>query len=142
MGTKSSPGLTAILLLVALIVIAIGSTACGQGTPDTTAPGSSETAGPTTTSEVAESTTTSAEDTVYTLEELTKFDGQNGNAAYVAVDGVVYDVSDSRLWPEGVHGSCSLGASAGGDLSELIQKAPASMRALLEKMPVVGRLAP
>lgn len=30
----------------------------------------------------------------FTLEELAKYNGQNGKPAYVAVDGIVFDVSD------------------------------------------------
>ncbi|GAB6189034.1 hypothetical protein JCM30566_07730 [Marinitoga arctica] len=38
-----------------------------------------------------------------TMEELKKFNGKNGNKAYVAVDGMVYDVSNSKLWKDGEH---------------------------------------
>ncbi len=34
----------------------------------------------------------------FTLEELKQFNGQNGQPAYVAVDGVVYDVSNVGPW--------------------------------------------
>ncbi len=76
----------------------------------------------------------------FTLEELAQFDGKDGRPAYVAVDGIVYDVSASLSWPEGTHSRCNLGASAGRDLSELIKQAPANMRGLLARMPVVGKL--
>jgi len=76
----------------------------------------------------------------FTSEELAQFDGKDGRPAYVAVDGVVYDVSDSSIWPEGVHTVCNLGAMAGQDLSDVLAQAPARMRALMEEMPVVGSL--
>src|SRR5690606_26803939 len=76
----------------------------------------------------------------FTPAELAQFDGKEGRPAYVAVDGVVYDVSASRDWQEGVHTRCGLGAAAGVDLSEVIRQAPANMRSLLERMPVVGSL--
>ncbi|OOM78151.1 cytochrome b5-like heme/steroid binding domain protein [Clostridium puniceum] len=50
----------------------------------------------------------------FTLEELEKCDGENGNPAYVAVEGVVYDVSELSAWRTGKH----LGFIAGQDLSE------------------------
>lgn len=87
-------------------------------------------------------TATSATEWEFTLAELADFDGKEGRPAYVAVDGVVYDVSDSSRWPQGTHSSCNLGASAGQDLSDVIRQAPASMRSLMEQMPVVGSLAP
>ena len=33
----------------------------------------------------------------FTLAQLAQYDGQNGQPAYVAVDGVVYDVTNSRM---------------------------------------------
>jgi len=38
-----------------------------------------------------------------TIEELAEFDGQNGNKAYIAVDGNIYDVTDLPPWAGGVH---------------------------------------
>jgi len=35
---------------------------------------------------------------VFTMDELKNYNGQNGNAAYVAVNGVVYDVTKSPKW--------------------------------------------
>ncbi len=72
----------------------------------------------------------------FTLDELAQFDGTNGNAAYVAVDGVVYDVTDKPLWSGGTHN----GNVAGRDLSEAILKSPHG-KAKLKDLPVVGTLA-
>lgn len=52
----------------------------------------------------------------FTLEELLKYDGKNGNKAYVAVDGVVYDVTYNAAWAAGTH----FGLKAGNDLSKEI----------------------
>jgi predicted heme/steroid binding protein len=78
---------------------------------------------------------------VFTSQDLANYDGQNGNPAYVAVDGVVYDVTDSSLWPDGQHTPCNLGAMAGKDLSQVIKAAPANMRDQLRKFPVVGSMS-
>lgn len=75
----------------------------------------------------------------FTAEELARYDGQNGQPAYVAVDGVVYDVTGSRMWPQGSHTPCS-GSLAGRDLSEVMKTAPSNMRASLMGFPVVGTL--
>ena len=61
------------------------------------------------------------EEKKFTLEELAKFNGQDGNPAYVAFKGKVYDVSDSAFWLGGDH----LGAhQAGKDLTEDMDIAP------------------
>jgi hypothetical protein len=39
-----------------------------------------------------------AAEEAFTLEELATYNGQNGQPAYIAVEGVVYDVSNSSRW--------------------------------------------
>lgn len=74
---------------------------------------------------------------VFTPEELSEYDGKDGRPAYVAVDGVVYDVSDKALWAGGEHQNR---VSAGQDLSEAILSSPHG-KAKLEELPIVGTLA-
>jgi predicted heme/steroid binding protein len=72
----------------------------------------------------------------FTLEELAKFNGQNGNPAYVAYEGKVYDVSDSSFWMGGDH----LGAhQAGKDLTEELSIAPHGPENL-DRVKLVGTL--
>lgn len=140
----------AAVILMLLAIVLLGTMGCGGQEATTTAPTgqatdtTAVTTAPTTASATgttaAASTGTTAQSQVLTLEKLSQFDGKEGRQAYVAVDGVVYDVSASARWTGGAHSACNLGAMAGQDLSELITKAPASMRSLLEKMPVVGTL--
>jgi len=47
----------------------------------------------------------------FTIEELQQYDGTNGKPAYIAVDGVVYDVSNEARWAGGRH----FGVKAGTD---------------------------
>lgn len=65
---------------------------------------------------------------------LAEFDGQDGRPAYVAVDGIVYDVTDVSAWKEGTHH----GKHAGQDLSEAIKRAPHEKR-VLAKLTKVGK---
>jgi len=130
----------ALSLTTAMVTLAACSQDESAGASSAT-PSTNPTTTPSDISPPSPSSTTSAGERTFTLEDLAGFDGKEGRAAYVAVDGVVYDLTGSRSWPDGAHTRCNLGAMAGKDLSEEMKKAPGSMRALLAKMPVVGKLA-
>ena len=70
-----------------------------------------------------------------TLTELSVYDGLSGRKAYVAVDGYIYDVTNSDAWNNGMHNSFQ----AGQDLSEEILLSPHG-KAFLERVPKVGIL--
>lgn len=70
-----------------------------------------------------------------TREQLAQYTGQNGQPAYVAVDGTIYDVTNVGPWAGGQHH----GNVAGQDLSSAILKAP-HLKSVLPKLPVVGKL--
>lgn len=40
---------------------------------------------------------------VFTPQELSGFDGKDGNPAYVAVNGIVYDVTNNAAWAAATH---------------------------------------
>jgi predicted heme/steroid binding protein len=44
-----------------------------------------------------------------TLEELAEYNGKDDNPAYIAVDGVIYDVSRNANWKSGEHNGYSAG---------------------------------
>ena len=71
----------------------------------------------------------------FTMNELSKFNGKNGNPAYIAYKGKVYDVTGSSLWTDGDH----LGHEAGQDLTMALEIAPHGEEAL-EKMKLIGVL--
>lgn len=73
---------------------------------------------------------------VFTLVELEAFDGQNGNPAYIAVDGMIYDVSNASPWKNGQHN----GFEAGRDLTEEIKNSSPHGVSKLRGLPVVGKL--
>ena len=74
---------------------------------------------------------------LFTLEELSSYDGKNGRPAYVAVSGVVYDVTDSDAWAGGAH----FGLPAGKDLTKEFSACHAGRR-ILSTLQEVGKLAP
>lgn len=90
----------------------------------------------------AKNTTSQAEDAeetviVLTLEELKEYNGKDDKPAYIAVDGIIYDVSSSSRWKNGTHN----GYNAGNDLSKEIEKVSPHGKRVLNKMPVVGKIA-
>jgi predicted heme/steroid binding protein len=72
----------------------------------------------------------------FTLEELKKYDGQNGNKVYIAYKGRVYDVSDSPVWEAGDH----FAHIAGMDLTDELPDAPHEEE-VFEGLEEVGALA-
>jgi len=74
-----------------------------------------------------------------TLEELAYYDGQEGRPAFVAVDGTIYDLTNSRLWRGGTHDPSHGEAVAGRDLTEVLKKSPHG-DTHLRNFPKVGAL--
>ena len=72
----------------------------------------------------------------FTLEELSKYNGKNGNPSYVAVNGIVYDVSKIRQWQGGAH----YGLMAGQDLSSYFKACHADNLNIIDNAIVVGSL--
>jgi predicted heme/steroid binding protein len=71
-----------------------------------------------------------------TLTELASYDGRENRRAYIAVNGTIYDVTDSPRWENGLHPPDHL---AGKDLTEELAKAP-HVRTVVERFPIVGTL--
>ena len=86
-----------------------------------------------------DSTDDGDEDTlrVFTLDELAEYDGLNGNDAYIAVDGFVYDVSNSTRWTDGIHQGQF---QAGQDLTDEIDSISPHGRSVLNNIPIIGTL--
>lgn len=71
-----------------------------------------------------------------TLEELAYYDGTDGKPAYIAVQGKIYDVSDSSFWVNGGHN----GYKAGQDLTDaIINESPHGL-SNLSRVPMIGIL--
>lgn len=83
----------------------------------------------------------SSKEKIFTLKTLAQYNGKNGRPAYVAVKGVVYDVTKVPAWANGMH-YCRQ-AIAGKDLTFIWNMAPRSHQnpRFLKRFPVVGRMA-
>lgn len=132
-----------IKLLMLVFILSIGLVACANETTTTeTDTEVVETTDEATTDEVVEEEVVDEEvttdgDLVLTLDELAQYNGKDGQPAYVAVDGVIYDMTESSMWAEGEHN----GFEAGTDLTAEIEEASPHGTSVLERMPVVGTLA-
>jgi len=71
---------------------------------------------------------------VFTLAELSAYSGANGTTAYIAVDGVIYDVTNE--YTNGQHQGMQLG---GTDASAAFASSPHSA-SILASLPIVGTL--
>jgi membrane-associated progesterone receptor component len=74
-------------------------------------------------------------DRLFTLEELSSYNGRNGNPAYVAVNGVVYDVTNNAAWGGAAH----FGLTAGADVTSQFASCHAG-QPILSKLKVVGKM--
>ncbi|MGI6005480.1 MAG: cytochrome b5 domain-containing protein [Christensenellales bacterium] len=103
------------IILMAVAMLLLGLIGCsGQSAPDAS-PG---------------------EQIELTLEELAAYDGKDGNPAYIAVDGVIYDVSGSSRWKDGEHN----GYSAGQDLTDPIKNKSPHGLSTLSRVPAIGKI--
>ncbi len=67
---------------------------------------------------------------------LSQYDGKEGRPGYIAYKGVIYDVTNSKLWRKCTH---LIKHYAGTDLTDNLKTAPHGEEKVL-KMPVIGRL--
>jgi predicted heme/steroid binding protein len=105
-----------ILLLAAVAMVAFLVVACGQKPPAVQDP--------------------NAPELNLTLEQLKEYNGQGGKPAYVAIEGIIYDVTNVRTWSGGRH----QGFTAGQDLTDTLKnRSPHGIR-VLSNLKVVGKL--
>ena len=71
-----------------------------------------------------------------TAAELAQYDGKDGQPAYIAIDGVIYDVTNVPQWKNGDHN----GFTAGQDLTEEIKTISPHGVSKLTGLPIVGKL--
>jgi predicted heme/steroid binding protein len=118
-----------ILSLGILVLIGVTLIGCGTSTINNSTSGSIIT-----TSNSKLNATTKDALKVFTLSELAKYNGNNGSKSYIAVDGIVYDVT--RYFVNGYHQGMHL---AGTDATAVFNASPHS-KSMLSLLPVVGKL--
>lgn len=72
----------------------------------------------------------------FTIEELADYDGQNGNSAYIAAQGKVFDVTNNPYWIDGMRH----GMKTGIDWTEILNEAAPEGSKVLENLTQVGIL--
>jgi predicted heme/steroid binding protein len=72
---------------------------------------------------------------IYSKSQLSLKNGQDSEQVWVAYRGVIYDLSDSRLWRKGMHYE----HWAGQDLTAELEDAPHS-ESVFERFTAIGRL--
>lgn len=72
----------------------------------------------------------------FSLKDLKEYNGLDGNKAYVAVNGTVYDVTESQFWREGKH----FGLDAGQDLTKEFYSCHSNNLEIANSLRVVGIL--
>jgi len=128
------------IIFISVLALAVFAVGCASGVTNDAAAvataavtdnaASSTTSGSTTTDAAANGTLE------LTLDQLKQYDGKNGNLAYVAVDGIIYDVSNVAKWKNGDHN----GYSAGNDLTDIIKNVSPHGVKNLEGLPIVGKI--
>lgn len=123
-------------ILISVLALALFAVGCASGAASDTAATATDNAAAATTTDTATTDAAASGTLELTLDQLKQYDGKNGNPAYVAVDGVIYDVTNVPQWAGGVHN----GYSAGNDLTDIIKnKSPHGVKQL-NGVPVVGKL--
>ncbi|MCE5188935.1 MAG: hypothetical protein LLF75_07110 [Eubacteriales bacterium] len=133
-----------IIRILTMLMLAAFASACAAGAaPASPSSAPAATAAPAETAEAAAANPPAQTDgsaqsgaLELTLSELAQFNGKDGNPAYVAVDGVIYDVTNLPKWKNGEHN----GYSAGQDLTDIIKNKSPHGVAKLKDVPVVGKL--
>ena len=72
----------------------------------------------------------------FTEMELRQYDGRKGRRAYIAYDGIVYDVTNAPNWRRGMHRDMHY---PGLDLTRSLRKAPHTA-SVFARVPRVGIL--
>ncbi|WP_370574785.1 cytochrome b5 domain-containing protein [Methanomethylovorans sp.] len=73
----------------------------------------------------------------FTIEEVARYNGKNGEKAYVLYKDKVYDVTGSGFWSDGEHMGLH---EAGNDLTNALEAEAPHETSALDAYPVVGTI--
>ena len=127
----------AILLISLLVLQGCTPAAKEPAATATAAPEATVTDAPVSPTAAPDEPAAQSDELVLTLDELSQYNGKDGSPAYIAIDGVIYDVSEVSEWFNGAHN----GFTAGNDLTEEIKTISPHGVSKLRGLPVVGKLA-
>jgi predicted heme/steroid binding protein len=119
-----------IAIISAALFLTLGLAACNLSL---TTNESTTTSSQTSTTQSTQTTTTQR---TFTLAELATYNGDDGTTAYIAVNGIVYDVTHASDWTNGWHKELHL---AGTDATTAFAGSPHSA-SLLNSLTIVGTL--
>lgn len=74
----------------------------------------------------------------FSTAQLAQYTGREGAPAYVAVNGIVYDVTNVAAWSTGTH----FALTAGKDLSQAFSVCHPAQQGILNQLKMVGRFVP
>ncbi len=127
-----------IVAIVALLAIGYGAYALTQSSTTNTSSSTPESSSAVSVSPPATSPNTSS--TAVTTAQLAKNNGKSGAQCWVAINGTVYDVSNSDEWRNGEHVPSNGQVKCGRDESSSIGASPHGS-SVLSSLPTVGTLA-
>lgn len=119
-------------LLVLLIALVMTLSACAPEPQAVAQPVQAQSEGQSETQPMTEKEAVVEDGIQLTIEELVEYNGKNGMPAYLAHDGIIYDVTDVPQWSKGEHN----GIKAGTDITGIIEKAPHGVKNLKLGTPV------
>ncbi len=131
------------LFLITMVILMLGFSTllsgCGASQPSAPYGEATGSTAATGTSVTASTPAAQApEQKTFTIDELAQYNGKNGNPAYIAIEGTVYDVTNVSQWKNGIH----VGKfEAGKDFTNELKNLAPHDDSKLQGVPVVGKLA-
>jgi predicted heme/steroid binding protein len=127
-----------LFILSSILVLSLSLSACSSKAPEgEVEPSAEESLGVDSPTREENPVSENGSEIQLTVAELSNFNGKNGNPAYIAVDGIVYDVTNHPAWASGDHRGRF---EPGKDYSEEIRTIPRHGTTKLDDVPSVGTL--